>query len=113
MTVGNLTSMNTLNQSSAYSNKYVDITAPGADIWGMNSYGRYNYKSGSSFATSRATGTCAWLYALDTNMTANQCKQIVCNTANSNYNLRGKVNQGRTINCFKIKYLKKGASCNI
>lgn len=77
----------------------------------MNSHGRYNYESGSSFAVPVVTGTCAWLYALDATMTANRCKQIICSTANSNYNLRDKVVHGRTINCYKaIKYLKKGGN---
>lgn len=83
----------TYNFSTAFSNtgERVDVVAPGESIYSAvypNSYEWVNW-TGTSMATPHVSGTAGLLYSVNPNLSGEQVKQIIVNTAGG---------EGRTVN---------------
>lgn len=71
----------TLVSGSNYGEKYVDICAPGKDIYTCNMYteenGWYETADGTSMAAPMVTGTAAVLWGIDPSLTAGEVKELI------------------------------------
>ena len=67
---------------ASYSNfgTFVDIGAPGSDIYSTVTNNGYAYMSGTSMATPTACGVVGLVYSVNPNLTYKEVKQIVCET---------------------------------
>jgi cell wall-associated protease len=66
-----------LSYFSNYSNNYVDIFAPGNDIYTALPNNKHNFNGGTSLASAITSGVAALLYAYYPNLTASQVKHIL------------------------------------
>jgi hypothetical protein len=62
---------------SNYSNNYVDLFAPGNDIYTALPNNKHNFNGGTSLASAITSGVAALLYAYYPNLTASQVKHIL------------------------------------
>lgn len=61
--------------------KSVDVVAPGKDIESTVSDNEYDSKMGTSMASPHVAGIAAMLYSLDPDLTGDEVKRIICETA--------------------------------
>lgn len=109
ITVANVKANGKLNTQSNYGEKNVDIAAPGTDIYCISSQGTYSYNSGTSYSTPMVTSMASVLYMYDDSMTNNRCKQILCQSSDTNKLLTTQIQKGRILNCENaIRALMKG-----
>lgn len=109
ITVANVKANGKLNTQSNYGEKNVDIAAPGTDIYCISSQGTYSYNSGTSYSTPMVTSMASILYMYDDSMTNNRCKQILCQSSDTNKLLTTQIQKGRILNCENaIRALMKG-----
>ena len=66
-----------LSYFSNYSNNYVDLFAPGNDIYTALPNNKHNFNGGTSLASAITSGVAALLYAYYPNLTASQVKHIL------------------------------------
>lgn len=59
----------------------VDVVAPGYDIESTISNNKYDTKNGTSMASPHVAGIAAMLYSLDSDLTGDEVKRIICETA--------------------------------
>lgn len=103
ITVSDLRADSQLSCTSNYSKSYVDIAAPGTDIYGNLYDDCYGYLSGTSFATPIVTAASAMCYMLsDEELEAHSIKKIVCSNVTKNDCLTEKVSCGGYVNFKKI-----------
>lgn len=108
---GNIMSNSLENVYSNWSSEYVDLFAPGDNIFNLNGefgdYGRF--KSGTSFASPMVAATAALIKSINRELSASSIKQIICSSVSPfasgyNYNL---CSSGGILNCYEA--LKKVA----
>ena len=96
------------SKSANYGKHTVDIAAPGIDIPAVQDNGDIVFVSGASFAVPHVTGIAAVLYAFDSNMSASQCKQYICSTAQKRESLCDRCKTGGVIDGYSaLKKLMK------
>lgn len=59
----------------------MDLVAPGENIYTIRDNDGYSYRSGTSFATPQVAGVAALMLSVNPNLTCNQVRTILCNTA--------------------------------
>ncbi len=91
ISVANLTYDGTLDASSNYGSKSVDVAAPGTDILSTVAGSRYGYLSGSSMAAPMVTGVAALTYSYDKSASLSEVKDIVLSSVKKLDTLKGKV----------------------
>ena len=80
LSVGSLLPGDTLKESSNYG-YYVDLFAPGEDMWTCNAIGGYQYNGGTSMAAPVVAGCAALVKSKYPNYTAKQISILLKNTA--------------------------------
>lgn len=70
---------------SNYSTTYVDVSAPGSDVYSSIPGSSYGTKSGTSMSTPHVTGVAALLKSIIPTATPSQVKAAIKNGANTNY----------------------------
>lgn len=91
ISVANLTYDGTLDASSNYGSKSVDIAAPGTDILSTLPGSQYGYLSGSSMAAPMVTAVAALTYSYDKSASLKEVKDIVLSSVKKLDSLKGKV----------------------
>lgn len=96
---------------SNYSTTYVDVMAPGCNIYSLLPYEavlgnpplRYDYDSGTSYSTAYVTGLAAMMlsleYSLGINFSAEKLKEIIMSTVTTVNGLDAYCSTGGYINC--------------
>ena len=80
LTVADLREDGKISYTSNYSNKYIDIAAPGTDIACASPQGGYSYVNGSSCSAAIITGGAAYIYQCsDKELSAPQLKECIIN----------------------------------
>lgn len=106
ITVGNYNSSGQIDQSSCYSSTFVNIAAPGTDIYSTvvdpnhSSEGNYNYMTGTSMASPMVTGVAAMVASYYGNLSAAQIKQAILSGATKSPVLASKVANGAKLNTY-------------
>ena len=106
LSVGSLLPGDTLKESSNYG-YYVDLYAPGEDMWTCNAIGGYQYNGGTSMAAPVVAGVASLVKSRFPNYTAEQISILLKNTADDLENINaaeyqdklgsGKVNAFRAL----------------
>lgn len=94
ITVTNLNKEGEVDKSAAYGKNKVDIAAPGTEIVALDSNGRKEYYTGTSFAVAHVTGLAAILKAYDPSLSAVEIKQILCTSARQTKEIENKCKYG-------------------
>ncbi len=98
---------------SNYGEVEVDIAAPGVAIYSTIPGGLYDSFNGTSMATPHVAGAAALLYATKPDITPQEAKAILMNTADPVASLAGKVgNSGRLNLANALNALSEGGSCS-
>lgn len=112
ITVGALGENNLKWTGSNYGDNYVDLFAPGENIYGatipiaLNNYSIYNTANGTSYATAYVPGVAAILLSINTQLTPCMLKQIILSTVTNNSNLENYCITGGTLNAYNaVSYL--------
>ncbi|MCX8128805.1 MAG: S8 family serine peptidase [Clostridia bacterium] len=84
--LNNVIAVSSLDTSGfkAYSSNYgtyIDLTAPGVNIYSTASDGKYGYMSGTSMAASFVSAAAAYLWSLDNTLTAEKVEQTLKDSA--------------------------------
>ncbi len=98
---------NNLLPSSNWGKKYVDVAAPGENIYSTLPGGRYGYMSGTSQATAFVTGMAALLLSQDPTLTPQQIKSIIMGSVDKIKQLSDKVVTGGRVNAYSALLLLK------
>jgi len=98
ISVGALTSTDSLAGFSNYGITSVDLAAPGTSILSTYKGGTYTYMSGTSMAAPFVTGSVALLNSAKPNTSMNVIKDIILSTADKIDSLAGKVLCGGKLN---------------
>ena len=77
---------------------FIDVAAPGTNIYATSYAGSYTYASGTSFSAAYVTGTAALLASNNSNLSASDIKSRIKNNATVCSTLTDKVNTGGRIN---------------
>lgn len=104
LSVGSLLPGDTLKESSNFG-YYVDLYAPGEDMWTCNAIGGYQYNGGTSMAAPVVAGVAALVKSRFPNYTAKQISILLKNTADDLENVnatiyRDKLGSGN-VNAFR------------
>jgi subtilisin family serine protease len=94
ISVANLSSNGTLEDSSNYGADTVDLAAPGTYILSTTASSSYGYMTGTSMAAPMVTAAAAMLYTYDDSLSLPQVKEILLNSAAPLSSLAGKVVTG-------------------
>jgi autotransporter-associated beta strand protein len=88
------------NQVAPFSNSgaSVDLTAPGVNVLGLVTGGRYEVHSGTSAAAAQVAGAAALTWGLHPTLTDAQVESALLGGADQVQNLTGDVAQGRVLN---------------
>ena len=85
ISVGSISSSNARSSFSNYGSNWVDIAAPGTDIYSTLMNNTYGNNSGTSMSAPHVTGAAALLCAAYPNESASTIKARILNKANKNY----------------------------
>lgn len=99
--VANMKSNGTLNRLSNYSSRYVDLAAPGTDIYSTVPGDKYRNMSGTSMATPYVSGVAALLHSYYNGISASQIRQLILDNASYSQNLRGRAKTSGYLNAYK------------
>lgn len=99
--VGNAEKSGRLNTKSNYSNKYVDIAAPGTEIHSTVPHDKYTNMSGTSMAAPFVTGAAAVLHSYYKDISAAGIRHLLLDGAKSRSALSAKVVSGRFLDLYK------------
>lgn len=99
ISVANLTYNGTLDTTSDYGKKTVDIAAPGSDIISTLPEDSYGYMSGTSMAAPMVTAVAAMVYS-DRNVKLTKVKEIILDSAVTLSDLKNKVATGGMLNAY-------------
>jgi len=99
--VGNSDRNSMLNSLSNYSSRYVDLAAPGTDIYSTLPGGKYGNMSGTSMAAPYVTGVAAVLHSYYENISAAELRFLLLDGARRAPRLSGKVSGNRFLDLYK------------
>ena len=99
--VGNAEKSGRLNTKSNYSNKYVDIAAPGTEIHSTVPHDKYTNMSGTSMAAPFVTGAAAVLHSYYKDISAAGIRHLLLDGAKNRSALSAKVVSGRFLDLYK------------
>lgn len=106
--VGSFDNGNTLSSFSNYSSAYVDVLAPGNNIYSTYLNNSYKYKSGTSMAAPIVTATAALILSRDNSLTTSELKTKILDYADdsyfSNYSKYGKLDIFDSVHNIKHTY---------
>ena len=100
ISVANLTPTGTLNSSSNYGLKSVDIAAPGTCIYSTITENGYDYFTGTSMSAPMVAGGLAEIYSYYTDVTMLQASKILLETAKPVSALSGKISTGGMLDIY-------------
>lgn len=100
ISVGNLMFDGNLEVSSNYGVKNVDIAAPGTYVVSTVTNNGYGFMSGTSMAAPMVTGAAAFLYSYRTDISLQDIKPILLNSARKLEGLNGKVLSGGMLDVY-------------
>lgn len=100
ISVANLTPTGTLNSSSNYGLKSVDIAAPGTCIYSTITDNDYDYFTGTSMSAPMVAGGLAEIYSYNTNISMLQASKILLKTAKPVSALNGKISTGGMLDVY-------------
>lgn len=100
ISVANLTPTGTLNTSSNYGLKSVDIAAPGTCIYSTIAENDYDYFTGTSMSAPMVAGGLAEIYSYFTDVTMLQASKILLETAKPLSALSGKISTGGMLDVY-------------
>jgi len=101
ISVGNMRDTGSLLYSSNYSAKYVDVAAPGTEIWSTVTRNRYEYMDGTSMAAPFVTGIAALMHSYQSSLTASDIQQILVSTCKASSALTDKITSGGCVDAYK------------
>ena len=99
--VANIKSDGTINRLSNYSSRYVDLAAPGTDIYSTVPGDKYRNMSGTSMATPYVSGVAAFLHSYYNGIGASQIRQLIMDNTTYSQSLRGRVATSGYLNAYK------------
>lgn len=100
ISVANLTPTGTLNTSSNYGLKSVDIAAPGTCIYSTITENGYDYFTGTSMSAPMVAGGLAEIYSYFTDVSMLQASKILLETAKPVFALSGKISTGGMLDVY-------------
>lgn len=100
ISVANLTPTGTLNTSSNYGLKSVDIAAPGTCIYSTITKNGYDYFTGTSMSAPMVAGGLAEIYSYFTDVSMLQASKILLETAKPVFALSGKISTGGMLDVY-------------
>ncbi len=98
--VGNMQENGGLYWQSNYSSSFVDLAAPGTDIYSTLPGNQYGSKTGTSMAAPFVTGTAALIHSYYDGITASQIRDLLLSGCSQSSALTGKVAGGRYLNAY-------------
>lgn len=101
ISVANISYDGTLNLTSNYGLKSVDIAAPGTSILSTLPNNQYGYRTGTSMAAPMVTGVLAMIYSYYEDITLVDAKNILLDSVKKIPGLEGKVATGGIPDAFK------------
>ncbi len=99
--VGNMRPAGSLHRLSNYSSRYVDIAAPGTDIFSTIPSDRYDSMTGTSMAAPFVSGSAALLHSYYRQISAADLKALLLEKADVRPALSGKVAGKKSLNVYK------------
>ena len=99
--VANMKSNGTLNRLSNYSSRYVELAAPGTEIYSTVPGDKYRNMSGTSMATPYVSGVAALLHSYYNGISAAQMRQLIIEHTTYSQNLRGRTETSGYLNAYK------------
>ncbi len=99
--VGNMRPAGNLNRLSNFSSRYVDIAAPGTNIYSTTPSSTYGSMSGTSMAAPFVSGTAALLHSYYSQISAADLKGLILNQADVRSALSGKVSGKKSLNVYR------------
>lgn len=100
ISVANLTPTGTLNSSSNYGLKSVDIAAPGTCIYSTITDNNYDYFTGTSMSAPMVAAGLAEIYSYNTDISMLQASKILLKTAKPVSALSGKISTGGMLDVY-------------
>ncbi|WP_310602971.1 S8 family serine peptidase [Anaerosporobacter sp.] len=100
ISVANLTCAGTLNSSSNYGTKTVDIAAPGTCIYSTVTNNDYEYYSGTSMSAPMVSAALAEVYSYHTDLSMLQASKVLLATARPLSSLSNKVSTGGMVDVY-------------
>jgi thermitase len=101
---------NNLLASSNWGSQYVDVAAPGENIFSTLPGGRYGYMSGTSQATAFVSGMAALLLSQDSSLKPQQIKEIIMGSVDRFPQLAGKLVTGGRVNAYTALMVARNKS---
>ncbi|SCK02365.1 Thermophilic serine proteinase precursor [uncultured Eubacterium sp.] len=99
--VANMKSNGTLNRLSNYSSRYVELAAPGTEIYSTVPGDKYRNMSGTSMATPYVSGVAALLHSYYNGISAAQMRQLIIEHTTYSQNLRGRTETSGYLNAYE------------
>ncbi len=98
ISAGSVSRNGTLSKFSNFSEKAVDITAPGEDVNIILPSNNYGTNSGTSLSAAYVSTEAALLFGMPNAKKASEVKEVIINTADRLSSLEGKIKRGNLIN---------------
>lgn len=101
ISVGATDIQNNLLASSNWGKKYVDVVAPGGNIFSTLPHGKFGTMSGTSQATAFVSGIAALLLSKNPNLTPQMMKKIITASVDPLPHLKEKISTGGRVNAYR------------